>query len=574
MTRAVLTILSFLRVTSTRNDSRQKRSLVMSRHALTCAAATLPSRPSGTSPRGLYLSSEKPRDSKDRPDSSKRPTWVPSFVLRRISPRPLTLGLVIAIGLLLYLHNLGSQPFWLDEALSEAIARSHGRAFLQLAFEREANMALYYLILHAWLAVVHPSDFSIRFLSTIFAVLALPVFYRFATKLFGPRVGLASVLLLAVNPLFLRYAQEARTYTLTILLTTLSWLLLLKYLDEPDIANRLKYITATALAAYAHTLAIFIIPAQAAALFFLASSKSKRRTSILDLSLVCLLITPVLAITAYWYTGGENWIGESVGRPGVRALREVAVSFAGGVSPPRIRQRALEVLVAVGFVFYLVEWLKRVRKGGRGTPSYFCTASALIIPIGSLMCVSQAMPLFIVRYVIICLPFYLLIMTVGWYTLGRRWLFAIAVTLFALLSVWSDVSYYAHPDKPAWREALAYMNAKARNMDALVFAPSDGRLEFDHNLERFSDRAKRFSIIYPQWNSVLEVQGNYTGSDDILSAALERTYKRLWVVHSKLVGTSVEPWIENLRKEYPVVLHREFRGVSIIFCAEDGAAKE
>jgi 4-amino-4-deoxy-L-arabinose transferase-like glycosyltransferase len=543
----------------------------MSRRASSSALATTES--AGIAPKWSPIHSEKPTNPKDHLQSRKHPTWVPSFALRRISTRPLTLGLVTAIGAVLYLHNLGSQPFWLDEALSEAIARSHGGAFLQLAFEREANMALYYVILHVWLALVHPSDFSIRVVSTIFAILALPVFYRLASKLFGQRVGLASVLLFAVNPLFLKYAQEARTYTLTVLLTLISWWFLLKCLDKSDIISRLKYITATTLAVYAHTLAIFIIPAQAGIAFFLASTKSRRTLSNLDSCLVCILIAPLLVISAYWYTGGESWIAVSVGRPGVRALREVAVAFAGGVSPPRIRQRGLEALVAAGFVFYLLEWFRKVRNGDQDAASYFCTVSALTVPIGSLMCVSQAMPLFIVRYVLICLPFYLLIVTVGWYTLGKRWLFATAVALFAFLSVWSDVSYYSHPDKPAWREALAYMNASALNMDALVFAPSDGRLEFDHNLARFGDRAKRFWIVYPQWDSVLEVQGNYTGNEEILSAALETTYKRLWIVHSKLVGTSLEPLIKGLREKYPLVLRSEFPGVSIIFCAEDSGIK-
>jgi hypothetical protein len=61
---------------------------------------------------------------------------------------------------------------------------------------------------------------------------------------------------------------------------------------------------------------------------------------------------------------------------------------------------------------------------------------------------------------------------------------------------------------------------------------------------------------------------------DTLSAVLQRTYGRLWVVHSKLAGNSVEPVIEKLKRKYPVVLRSEFRGVSIIFCAEDGAVKD
>lgn len=76
------------------------------------------------------------------------------------------------------------------------------------------------------------------------------------------------------------------------------------------------------------------------------------------------------------------------------------------------------------------------------------------------------------------------------------------------------------------------MNAKGRDRDALVFAPSESRFEFDHNVRRFSASAKQFRIIYPRWNSIFEVQGKNPGSEkDILYEALQPTYERLWVAY-------------------------------------------
>ncbi|MBV8137952.1 MAG: glycosyltransferase family 39 protein [Deltaproteobacteria bacterium] len=91
-----------------------------------------------------------------------------------------SLAIVVAIGVYLDLHRLDAKPF-------------------KLAFARETNMAFYCLLLHWWLALVHPSDFTIRLLSLICAVAALRVLYAVATKLFDEPVGVAAALLLAIN---------------------------------------------------------------------------------------------------------------------------------------------------------------------------------------------------------------------------------------------------------------------------------------------------------------------------------------------------------------------------------------
>ena len=168
----------------------------------------------------------------------------------------LALATIVAVAAWLDLHNLGSQPFWLDEAFSAAVANSHGMSFFKLAFEREASMAFYYLTLHEWLRLVSPSDFNIRLLSSIFAVGAVVALYVLARKLFGPAIGLAAAALLAVNPLFLSYAQEARSYTLTMCLTLMPWSFLIESCREPKLLNLGTYVGSTTLAIYSHNLAL------------------------------------------------------------------------------------------------------------------------------------------------------------------------------------------------------------------------------------------------------------------------------------------------------------------------------
>lgn len=483
-----------------------------------------------------------------------------------VKPTRLALALTVVVAALLDLHNLGSQPFWYDEALSDAVARSYGIDFVKLAFEREASMAFYHLTLHAWLMLLPPSDFDIRLLSTICAVAAVPALYLLATTLFGPAVGLVAAVLLAVNPLFLSYAQEARSYTLTVFLTLVSWLFVIKCSREPKLLNLLTYIGATTLAIYSHNLGMLILPAQGTAILFLQREKAKRLRVAKAICAVSVLVLPLFFIAAHWYSGDPDWIAASIGSPGLRSLREVAVSFAGAIPPPRIRQRLLEALFAAGFFMCLERFATAARSRAAEADGYACVAAAFGIPIALLMGVSQLLALFIVRYVLICLPFLLTIIAAGWVGFPRRRVAAVALTLLVALSLWSDQAYYSHPSKPAWREAIRYIAECARYDDKLGFIPASGRLEFEHNVRRFGGGGTLPTIIYPRWNSVFEVAGQYMENPAVMKAVLKAPYQRLWIVQSHLMGDKDNQVLNGLIAEYPIVLRKEFRGISIIFC--------
>ncbi|MGC8782587.1 MAG: glycosyltransferase family 39 protein, partial [Anaerolineae bacterium] len=61
---------------------------------------------------------------------------------------------------------------------------------------------------------------SLRLLSVIFGVLAIPAIYAAGRRIFGPRVGLVAAGLLAISPLHIYYSQEIRMYGLVALLSS------------------------------------------------------------------------------------------------------------------------------------------------------------------------------------------------------------------------------------------------------------------------------------------------------------------------------------------------------------------
>ena len=133
-------------------------------------------------------------------------------------------GVVVVLLASIALRFIAPSPLWLDEAHTVNIAhRSLHHLFS--ALREDGSPPLYYLLLHAWMAVFGTSTFAVRSLSGIFSVAALPVMYVVSRRfrLVGDSPW-AAVLLLATCPFVVRYGSETRMYSLVLLLVLLAML--------------------------------------------------------------------------------------------------------------------------------------------------------------------------------------------------------------------------------------------------------------------------------------------------------------------------------------------------------------
>ncbi len=132
---------------------------------------------------------------------------------------------IVLLALVLRLARLGFQPLWWDEGWSLYFATSDPGAMLQLTAV-DIHPPLYYLLLHVWIGLFGPSPISVRLLSVLIGVAAVPLIYLAGRRLFGQRVpadsagkvGLLAALLLAISPFHIYYSQEVRMYGLVTLL--------------------------------------------------------------------------------------------------------------------------------------------------------------------------------------------------------------------------------------------------------------------------------------------------------------------------------------------------------------------
>ena len=146
--------------------------------------------------------------------------------------RVTALLVVLVLAAALRLSLLGSKSLWFDETFSvEFSQQTPERLWQSNASRPETHPPLYYHGLHHWMDWFGDSETSVRMPSALVSLLNVALIYVLGRRLFSHRVGLLAAALLALSPLNLWYAQEARMYLFmtaimllaAILLTWDSW---------------------------------------------------------------------------------------------------------------------------------------------------------------------------------------------------------------------------------------------------------------------------------------------------------------------------------------------------------------
>ena len=101
--------------------------------------------------------------------------------------------------------------------------------------------------------------------------------YLIGVTMFNKKAGIYSALLLALSPVHIYYAQEARSYSLLFLLTLLSMFFYLKLKDGFSKRTISGYVVSSILLIYSHHYGILILLAQNAHQLIINNFKDMRR---------------------------------------------------------------------------------------------------------------------------------------------------------------------------------------------------------------------------------------------------------------------------------------------------------
>jgi 4-amino-4-deoxy-L-arabinose transferase-like glycosyltransferase len=455
----------------------------------------------------------KQKDLPTRPVTSAR-VLKPTVVAATITIVSLVLGFTL----------LGEKSFWLDEGYSFAYAQGSWTDLWKVVSTSQANMSLYYVLLHVWLGL-GTSELVIRALSVFFIAGTIPLLYALGRRIMGDVPALVACVLFAVNAFSVQFAQEARGYALAVFLSTLSTLLFVHSVEAPARGKWVAYVLVSGVGAYAHFFVAFVLAAHVVALVLLGPRRPRLGTLAAIYGSVAVLVSPLILFVLTRSQGQISWIPSPTPGALVRAFEDLS----GGASPwLPLAYLAAALGGAVG--------ARRALRTGRLQPWHGALVAAwFLIPMCGSFLLSFAKPIFVSKYLIVALPALALAAAFGITRLPSRTAIGIAAGAMVVLSAVGLVDWYADYKKDDWRGAARFLVDNTQPGDGLVVVPTRVRKPLEYYVvERFGEAGSAPEPVYPPqgWGAYATKAPKGSQLENLLQDKTSG-YERVWLVESR-----------------------------------------
>lgn len=379
---------------------------------------------------------------------------------------------VVAAGIVL--RFWATSDLWLDEALSVHIARLPP-GDIPDALRQDGHPPLYYFVLHGWMALVGEGDVAVRALSGLFAVATLPLAWWAARRYDGRVAALLMLLLLASSPFAVRYATEARMYSLLVLLVTVGWLLVDTSLRRPSPAVLAGVGLVTGSLLLTHYWAFYLVGASAVALLVAAAREPRpRRWHPATWTLVAVGLGSLLFLP--WLPGFLHQL-QHTGTPWAMPTRPAAIVMdslrdlgGGSQGEARLLGWALGGLALLGVLVRRSEgW--RIELDFRTNPRARAEAGviALALAAGTVVGFATASG-FATRYFSVLLPLFLLLVVRGARRLPAPWVRSGVVAALVVLGL-TMATHQARTQRTQGGDIARLVATEAHAGDVVVFCP-------------------------------------------------------------------------------------------------------
>ncbi len=263
--------------------------------------------------------------------------------------------LITLLGAVLRLIGMGHQGFWYDESYTVELVRyGPGRMLGQLPHV-ESTPPLYYCVAWVWARIFGFGPAGLKSLSAVCGTLTIPVAYAATQELLrNRRAALIVAALTAFNPFLIWYSQEARAYSMLVLLSACSLWAFACARERPQPRALALWGLASALALLTHYYAVILIVPEAVWLLYLHRRSRSVQVAIAGVGLVGVALLPLLL--AQDGTHNDSWIAQS------SYLRRLAQLLPMAVLGPETHLRALLKLLgfaAIALGIGLLIWRSR-----------------------------------------------------------------------------------------------------------------------------------------------------------------------------------------------------------------------
>ncbi len=367
-----------------------------------------------------------------------------------------------ALAALLRFVTLGTQSYHHDEVVtaSRLLGGSFGHAMDAVGFS-ESTPPLYYALAWVWAQAAGTGEFGLRSLSALAGVATVPVAYLIAVELRGRRAGLMAAALVAVNPMLLWYAQEARAYSLLTLLCAVSLLYCARALRYGRRRDLTLWGVASALALATHYFALFLVVPEVVLLY-----RRRGRDALRGLWIVALASLALAPLAIHQASlGHAEWI---MNMPLGHRVWETAAAFLTGetgdiIGQPERPALAFAPLALCLAAFALLAWRGDRDERRAARLPLAAGLGAIAIPV-ALALVSSSKDYVVARNLVPALVPLLVVVAIGLTVRGARRLGTVVGAGLIVYSLGFCVLASASPQfqRPDWKAVAATLGEPQR----------------------------------------------------------------------------------------------------------------
>ncbi|MGY6500122.1 MAG: glycosyltransferase family 39 protein [Acidimicrobiales bacterium] len=429
------------------------------------------------------------------------------------------LGAAFAV-LVTSIPTLGRKDLWLDEAFTVGATNQ----LLDSLYQRSGSMGLYYVLIAPWKDVsLDPA--WLRFPSTLFAAAGVGLAVHLARRLFGLRVAVWSAILMVPLWGVTRFAQETRSYALVMLLTVVSWVIVIRLVDRRD--DRRLWVLwglCSAAAIYSHPLAGLAAVAQ---LLALRMSDPDLRTTVRSgapgLIALGVLLVPMAATFTQEEGAAPDWV-PPLGRWSISDGLEMLAGPSG----------IAQLLVFTGLAASSIVVWRQAEEAHTTQWARRAMVAWLWVPAVALVLISVGEPMFVGRYLIGSLPAASIVAALAITRVEPRVPRLILGAAVVALLVPGQISL--HTDHgPPWREAASLIEDQLDSSErhGILFLADASRPPFEVN-NYDSVTIDSLSPVYP----VEELGSNLRYFDEVSGDELRTRFDGLdviWLVEQRII---------------------------------------
>jgi mannosyltransferase len=283
----------------------------------------------------------------------------PAVRVRRPQARWWPLAALTLLAAVLRLSTLDLQSFWYDEAFTPIhVLHPSLWATLRSVVHTENTPPLWYVLAWADSRVLGTSAVALRLPSALAGIATVPVAWAIGRELSTRSAAVLCAALVAVNPLFVWYSQEARAYALFVLMGALAMLCFLRARQVPTPRRMAAFALAGSLALLTQYFAVFLLIPMVLALLRDRVTRRAALPAVGALSLIGLALLPLISAQG---GHGTQWIGRWPLRERLEAIPQYYLTGYSG-SP---LGRGIELLVALPILVALALGVWRMRSARR-----------------------------------------------------------------------------------------------------------------------------------------------------------------------------------------------------------------